>query len=76
MVTNNIRNLESNACSVFAEHGYSEHTIKPVLFIMGHEKFSDTAYYIHLLPENLLSSAGVDWSAIDSVNPEVSVWRN
>lgn len=42
---------------------------------MGHEKFSDTAYYIHLLPENLLNSPGIDWSAIDSVNPEEDVWK-
>jgi integrase len=42
---------------------------------MGHEKFSHTAYYIHLLPENLLCSSGIDWSAIDSVNPEVIVWK-
>ena len=42
---------------------------------MGHEQLSDTAYYIHLLPENLLSSSGVDWSRIDGVNPEVSVWE-
>lgn len=34
MFTSNIRNLERDACSVFAEHGYSEHTIKPMLFIM------------------------------------------
>ena len=43
---------------------------------MGHEQFSDTAYYIHLLPENLLNSSGVDWSTIDAVNPEVDVWKN
>lgn len=43
---------------------------------MGHENFSATAYYIHLLPENLLNSPGIDWSAIDSVNPEVSLWKN
>ena len=42
---------------------------------MGHEDFSYTAYYIHLLPENLLNSAGVDWSVIDAVNPEVDVWK-
>ena len=41
---------------------------------MGHERFSDTAYYIHILPENLLRSPGVDWGAIDSTVPEVSVW--
>jgi integrase len=43
---------------------------------MGHEKFSHTAYYIHLLPENLLCSSGVDWSAIDSVNLEVTIWKS
>jgi len=43
---------------------------------MGHERFSDTAYYIHLLPENLLSSPSVDWDAIDADVPEVSVWIN
>jgi integrase len=43
---------------------------------MGHEMFEDTAYYIHLLPENLLNSTGVDWSAIDAVNPEVTIWKN
>ena len=42
---------------------------------MGHEKFSDTAYYIHCLPESLLNSPGVDWSVIDSVNPEVDIWK-
>ena len=43
---------------------------------MGHEKFSDTAYYIHLLPENLLCSPGVDWSIIDDMTPEVNVWES
>jgi len=41
---------------------------------MGHENFSDTAYYIHLLPENLLNSQSVDWGIIDTANPEVSIW--
>jgi len=43
---------------------------------MGHENFYSTAYYIHLLPENLLCSSGVDWKAIDSVNPKESIWKN
>lgn len=30
---------------------------------MGHSNFSDTAYYIHLMPENLLASAAVDWKS-------------
>jgi len=41
---------------------------------MGHGELSATAYYIHLLPENLVKSAGVDWSALAELIPEVSVW--
>ena len=39
---------------------------------MGHETLSETAHYIHILPGNLIKSAGIDWSAFDSVMPEVS----
>lgn len=38
---------------------------------MGHSNFSDTAYYIHLMPENLLASAAVDWEKLDALIPEV-----
>ena len=38
---------------------------------MGHSHFEDTAYYIHLLPEKLLSSSTVDWSRFSSLIPEV-----
>jgi len=41
---------------------------------MAHEHFSDTAYYIHILPERLISSSGINWEAIDAVAPEVSIW--
>lgn len=41
---------------------------------MGHENFSDTAYYIHLLPEHLLKSPGIDWEALDAIMPEVDIW--
>jgi len=40
---------------------------------MGHGEISATAYYIHLLPENLVKSAGVDWSVFTGLIPEVSV---
>lgn len=43
---------------------------------MGHERFEDTAYYIHILPERLLTSPGVDWDKLDLIIPEVSVWEN
>jgi integrase len=39
---------------------------------MGHTHFSDTAYYIHLLPENLIRSAAIDWSHFSDLIPEVA----
>jgi len=41
---------------------------------MGHKNITETAYYIHILPENLVKSAGIDWAALESLIPEVSVW--
>ena len=38
---------------------------------MGHSSFSDTAYYIHLLPEKLLASSSIDWSRFNKLLPEV-----
>jgi integrase len=39
---------------------------------MGHSHFSDTAYYIHLLPENLVRSAAIDWDRFSDLIPEVA----
>ncbi|MDR2043652.1 MAG: tyrosine-type recombinase/integrase [Clostridium sp.] len=41
---------------------------------MGHKDFSETAYCLHILPENLVKSAGVDWSALGEILPEVTKW--
>lgn len=41
---------------------------------MGHSTLSSTAYYIHLLPENLIKSAGVDWNSMNALIPEVDIW--
>ena len=38
---------------------------------MGHDRLTDTVYYLHLLPENLLKSAGIDWETFDALIPEV-----
>lgn len=55
--------------------GIDLYTMLPYLrTYMGHERFSDTAYYIHILPERLIASPGVDWEKIDAVMPEVSIW--
>jgi integrase len=42
---------------------------------MGHETLSETAHYIHLLPENLVKSAEIDWEAFDGLVPEVTLWQ-
>jgi len=39
---------------------------------MGHTEFSATAYYIHLLPENLIRSAAIDWDRFSDLIPEVT----
>ena len=43
---------------------------------MGHSSLNETAYYIHILPENLVKSTGVDWGALNSLLPEVSIWQS
>ncbi len=41
---------------------------------MGHSSLSQTAYYIHILPENLLKSCNIDWSKLNNILPEDDVW--
>lgn len=42
---------------------------------MGHESLSETMQYIHILPENLVRTSGIDWSAFDEIIPEVAEWE-
>ena len=34
---------------------------------MGHSELTSTLYYVHLLPENLRRSKGVDWVLLSRV---------
>ena len=43
---------------------------------MGHSNLTQTAYYIHLLPENLLSSNYIEWEGFNTLIPEVDIWTN
>ncbi len=43
---------------------------------MGHVKFEDTAYYIHVLPDRLVKSKGVNWEAIDNVGLGIDTWKH
>jgi hypothetical protein len=40
---------------------------------MGHGNLSETAYYIHILPENLIKSPSIDWSVFNAMLPEVAL---
>ncbi|MDO4326896.1 MAG: tyrosine-type recombinase/integrase [bacterium] len=42
---------------------------------MGHEEIRDTLYYVHILPENLLTSSHVNWDQIESVRLEDDIWK-
>ncbi len=42
---------------------------------MGHAHFSSTAYYIHLLPDNLKNSESINWEAMGKIIPEVVPWK-
>jgi len=40
---------------------------------MGHGSLSETAYYIHILPENLIKSPAIDWDIFNAMFPEVTL---
>ena len=42
---------------------------------MGHKELSATEYYIHLLPERLVRSAGIDWDAMNKIIPKAELWQ-
>lgn len=65
----------SSVLQKWLDEGVDLYTMLPYLrAYMGHEHFDDTAYYIHVLPERLVSSAAIDWEAIDASAPEVTIW--
>ena len=39
---------------------------------MGHGSLNETAYYIHILPENLTKSPAIDWDVFNNMFPEVA----
>jgi len=38
---------------------------------MGHDKISETIHYIHILPEKIKKSAGIDWETFESLIPGI-----
>lgn len=39
---------------------------------MGHKNLSETAYYVHILPENIIKSSAIDWDKFNAMFPEVA----
>ncbi|MCL2796855.1 MAG: tyrosine-type recombinase/integrase [Firmicutes bacterium] len=38
---------------------------------MGHDDIALTAYYIHLIPDNIVKAGGVNWNKLNDILPEV-----
>lgn len=38
---------------------------------MGHKNLSETAYYVHILPENIQKSSAIDWDKFNAMFLEV-----
>ena len=39
---------------------------------MGHNSLSETAHYVHILPENIIKSSAIDWGKFNAMFPEVT----
>ena len=62
----------SAVLNLWLDEGRDLYVMLPYLSAyMGHKSMSETAHYIHILPENLSKSVGVDWATLESLVPEV-----
>jgi len=43
---------------------------------MGHGSINETAYYIHILPENLVKTAAIDWEVFNKMFPVPRGWTH
>ena len=57
--------------NLWLDEGENLHAMLPFLSAyMGHNSLSETAYYIHILPENLTNSPAIDWDKLNEMFPE------
>ena len=42
---------------------------------MGHKDLAATAYYIHLLPEQLVKNAEIGWDSMNVLLPRCELWE-
>jgi len=68
-----LRHRFASAClNRWLDNGENLNSMLPYLrTYMGHEKLSETAYYIHILPENLVKTGAINWDVFNSMMPEV-----
>lgn len=68
-----LRHRFASAClNRWLDNGDNIMSLLPYLrAFMGHGDISETAYYVHLLPERLVKSAGIDWAKLNALLPEV-----
>lgn len=68
-----LRHRFASAClNRWLDHGENLMAMLPFLrAYMGHSTLSETAYYIHILPENIVKSSAIDWDKFNSMFPEV-----
>lgn len=65
-------NYATRVLQKWMDDGKDLYTYLPYLSAyMGHSNFSETAYYIHLLPERLVQTPSIDWAKFNSFIPEV-----
>jgi len=70
-----LRHRFASACLIrWLDSGENLNNMLPYLrTYMGHDKLSETAYYIHILPENLVNTSAINWDVFNSMMPEVDV---
>jgi len=67
-----LRHRAASAClNRWLDEGCDLMAMLPYLrAFMGHNSLSETAYYIHILPENLVKSSAIDWDAFNELFSE------
>ena len=71
------RNFDSAVLQQWLDENKNLYTMLPYLrSYMGHVRFEDTAYYIHVLPDRLVKSPGINWEAIDKTGLEEALWEH
>ena len=68
-----LRHRFASACLIrWLDNGENLNNMLPYLrTYMGHDSLSETAYYIHILPENLVNTSAINWDVFNSMMPEV-----